>query len=197
MRGGGILALTLLAWAGTSVSAGLYNTSEPDEGKLGRDNFTLVFRDTLLRLRTIGMAQVPLDNPLRKRYLLEAALAARLNPASLTTEQKLNLGAVLTRSKKADAAVSLLEPLARQEPKNFLVQSNLATAYQQVGLERRAIDTLEQALSLWPPNLADVPEPMHTYLRPLASQEGSYDLFRKAESYQLKLLKLRAREAPG
>jgi tetratricopeptide (TPR) repeat protein len=194
MRGTALLALTFLFCAGTSASAGLYNTSEPDEEKVGRDNFTLVFRDTLLRLRTIGMPKVPLDNPLRQRYRLQADLASRIIPPDLTTEQKLNLSAVFIRCKKADDAKNLLEPLSRREPKNFLVLGNLATAYQQVGLERRAIDTLEQALPLWPQNLGDVPEPMRTYLQPIATRNDSYDLFHKAERYQLKLLKLRARE---
>ena len=106
----------------------------------------------------------------------------------------MNLSAVFIRCKKADEAVNLLVPLARQEPKNFWVLGNLATAYQQAGQERRAIDTLEQALPLWPQNLGDVPKPMRTYLQSIATRADSYDLFRKAESYQLKLLKLRARE---
>src|SRR5580704_14949315 len=110
---GGLLALSVLLFA-SSASAGLYNTSEPDEAKLGRDNFTRVFRDTLLRLRTIGMREVPFDNSLRKRYLLQAALAATANPATLTTDQKLNLSDVLIRCKKADDAINLLKPLARQ-----------------------------------------------------------------------------------
>ena len=85
--------LVLLTWAGllcatTTASAGLYNTSEPEEGKFGRDNFALVFRDTLLHLRTIGMRrQIPNDNPLRKRYLLLATLA-RATPATFRQPNK-------------------------------------------------------------------------------------------------------------
>src|SRR5262245_24859008 len=108
MRGFILVTLGALLLSATGANAGLYNTSEPDEGKLSRDNFVLIFRDTLLRLRTIAMRQVPKDNDLRKRYLLAAALAARANPANLTTEQKLNLSAVLVRSGKADEAVNVL-----------------------------------------------------------------------------------------
>src|SRR5205823_14214979 len=76
MRCRGLLACGIVLCAGTSASAGLYNSSEPEVAKLGRDNFILVFRDTLLHLRTIGMREVPIDNTLRKRYLLQAILAS-------------------------------------------------------------------------------------------------------------------------
>jgi tetratricopeptide (TPR) repeat protein len=178
----------------SSASAGLYNTSEPEEGKFGRDNFVLVFRDSLLRLRTIGMRQVQNDNPLRKRYLLLAALGARAAPASLTVEQKIDLSAALVRSGKADDAVNLLAPLARREPKNFLVLSNLATAYQRTGQDSRAIDTLELALAAWPDQMDKVEEPLRTLLQSIGWHDKAFSWYRRAETYQLKLLKLRARE---
>lgn len=179
--------------AATAAPAGLYNTSESMEGKLSRDNF-LVFRDTLFHLRSIAMPQVQVDNDLRKRYRLQSSLASRGNPAVLTSEQKLNLSAVLIRTRKADDAINLLMPLARQEPKNFLIQANLATAFHQAGQERRAIDTLEQALSTWKPQLGEVEEPFRTYLQSCGWHDGAFDFYRKAETYQLKLFKLRARE---
>ncbi len=114
-----LLALAIVLCHAAVTAAGLYNTSEPGEEKKSdpgidsRDWFPLVFRDTLFKLRSIGIAKPPIDNPLRKRYVLEADLAARLNPAALTSEQKLNLGAVLVRRKKYDEAIGLLEPLAR------------------------------------------------------------------------------------
>src|SRR5262249_33916098 len=169
-------------------------TSEPDEGKLGRDNFELVFRDSLIRLRTLAMRQVPLDNPLRKRYQLAASLAGRLNPANLASEQKLNLSAVLIRTGTSDGAGGLLEPLVRQDPKNFLLLGNLATACQLTGQETRAIDYLEQALALWPKSLGEVDGPLRVYLQFLAPREGAYNLLHKAEKYQLKLLRLRQKE---
>jgi tetratricopeptide (TPR) repeat protein len=189
-----VLTLTLLICSANTASAGLYNTSEPDEGKLGRDNFELVFRDSLIRLRTLAMRQVPLDNPLRKRYQLAASLAGRLNPANLTSEQKLNLSAVLIRTGKADEARDLLEPQVRQEPKNFLLLGNLATACQLTSQESRAIVYLEQALALWPKSLGEVDGPLRVYLQFLAPRERAYNLLHKAEKYQLKLLRLRQKE---
>jgi tetratricopeptide (TPR) repeat protein len=197
MRGLGLLTLVVLLCNAPAGRAGLYNTSEPEEGKLGRENFALVFRDTLLRLRTIGMRQVPNDNDLRKRYHLQAALAIRVNPANLTSEQKLNLSAVLVRCGKADEAINLLEPLARQEPKNFLVLSNLATAYQLTGPDSRAEDFLNQALNAWPDQLGKVEEPLRAFLQSIGWHEKAFEWYRKVETYQAKLLKLRAREKTG
>ena len=195
-----LLACAILACAGPAASGGLYNTSEPEEerksdrGIDSGDWFALVFRDTLLHLRSIGMSKPPLDNPLRKRYVLAAELAARVNPTSLTSEQKLNLSAVFIRRKKYDEAQALLEPLSRQEPNNFLVQSNLATAYQLAGQESRAIATLEQALAVWPHQLGKVAEPFQVFLRSNRWHEGAFDFYRRAETYQLKVLRLRDRE---
>jgi tetratricopeptide (TPR) repeat protein len=190
----GLLACAVLLCGATPTFAGLYNSSEPDEGKLGRDNFVLVFRDSLLRLRTIGMRQIQNDNPLRKRYLLLAALGARAAPSSLTVEQKMDLGAALVRSGKADEAVNLLEPLARREPKNFLVLSNLATAYQRTDQESRAVSTLEQALAAWPAQMDKVDEPFRAFLQSIGWHDKAFSWYREAETYQLKLLRLRARE---
>src|SRR5947209_833025 len=128
------IAMALALCIVLPARAGLYNTSEPEEGKLGRD-FEAVFRDTLLHLRSIGFPKVERDNPLRKRYELAAALAARNTSSKLSVDQKLNLSAVLIRTRRADEAINLLMPLARQEAKNFLIQSNLATAYHQIGQE--------------------------------------------------------------
>jgi tetratricopeptide (TPR) repeat protein len=195
MRGRiGLLGLAMILCAATDASAGLYNTAEPEEGKLGRNNFELVFRDTLLHLRSIGIPNIQVDNALRKRYRLQAELAARANTANLTTEQKLNLSAVLLRCKKADEAVNLLAPLGRKEPDNFLVQSNLATAYHQIGQEQRAIDTLRQALASWPKHFGEVPEPLRTALRLSGWHEGAFDFYRRVEGYQLALFELRAKE---
>jgi hypothetical protein len=195
-----LLSWVILLLGGAPSFAGLYNTSEPGEEKKSDpgidsgDWFRFVFRTTLLQLRTIGMATPPLDNPLRKRYVLEAELAARLRPDTLTSEQKLNLSAVLIRRRKYDEAIDLLKPLERTEPKNFLTQSNLATAYQLAGQESRAIATLEQTLSIWPPQMSKVEEPLHAFLQSIGWHEGAFDFYRNAEKHQLKLLKLRARE---
>lgn len=200
-----LFSLTVLVClGGNSAWAGLYNLCEPEEGKLGNpdlnpragSNFMSVFRPSLLTLRTIGMDNVEYDNPLRKRYFLAEQLM--FAPASrLTVEQKLNLGAVLIRRKKLDAALTILRPLADREKNNFLVLANLATAYQLSGQDhaQRAISTLEDALQHWPARMSDLPEEKQKYLASLQWHDGAYEFYREVEKYQLKLLKLRAREA--
>ncbi len=84
--------------------------------------------------------------------------------------------------------------LHAQEPSNFLVQSNLATAYQLVGQESRAIATLEQALAVWPREMDKVAEPFQSFLQSNQWHDARFNFYRTAETYQLKLLKLRARE---
>jgi tetratricopeptide (TPR) repeat protein len=195
-----LTVLMALAATATAARGGLYNTSEPEEERksdLSLDSgdwFPLVFRETLIRLRSIGITSAPRDNALRKRYVQQADFAARLDPARLSTEEKLNLGAVFMRRKKVDSAKGLLEPLARQEPRNFLVQSNLAMAYYLGGVESRAITQQDQTLAVWPQQFSQVETPFQEYLRSLGWHEGAFDFYRKAETYQLKLLKLRERE---
>ncbi len=198
MRGfAAFLCLFLLA---STAAAGLYNTSEPDVEKRTdpgvdpRDWFQLVFRDTLAQLRSIGLREVPVDKPLRKRYVLAAELAARANTAKLTVEDKLNLSDVLVRRRKHYDAINLLLPLARQQPKHFLVQCNLATAYQLAGQESQAADVLAQAISVWPNEMRKVDEPFRKYLESIGWHDGAFALYRQAETFQLKLLRLRARE---
>ena len=199
-----VWACGFLLFLAYPVRAGLYNTAEPEEGKmvdLAMDprDWPKVFRQTLQILRTIGAPEAKVDKELRKRYVLLADLGARAPAAKLTTEQKLNLSAALIRRRKPDEAIALLTPLTRQEPKNFLLQSNLATAYHLSGQERRAIDTLEQMLSpsskVWPAQLGDVEEPFRTYLQHIDWHDGAFAQYRRVEEHYLKLLKLRTREA--
>src|SRR5687767_15060439 len=141
------ILLVLLALAGPS-HAGLYNTSEPAETFV--DPTYLKFHANLLILRSLGMDKVEFDNPMRRRYMLQADLARRGAPGSLSVEQTLNLSTILVRRRQPDEAINLLRPLAAAQRSQFLIQSNLATAYFLSGQERRAIDTLEEALGHWP-----------------------------------------------
>ena len=198
----GLLSLILLLGVAPLAWAGLYNTSEPEEEKksdptIKKDDwFKDVFRVTLLHLRSIGIANPPVDSPLRKRYVLQSATGANAGRVPLSTEEKLNLSAVFIRRKKLDDAITILLPLSRQEPKNFLVMSNLATAYHLSGLDSKAIDALGSALSIsiWPKQMDKVDEPFQKYLRSIGWSVSKFDFYRKAEEYQLKLFELRQRE---
>lgn len=196
----GILALTMGFSGVIPLHAGVYNTSEGThgvEGMLGRTppEFVRSFRPALIELRNIASPKVENDYPLRKRYILQEQLAGRAPPA-LTTEQKLNLGAVFIRRGKANEAVNLLGPLARQEPKNFLVQSNLATAYQMLGETQRAADTLTDALDAWPKDWQELGEDRKPFFSSIGWTEAESNLYRPREVYQLKLLRLRKKEGP-
>ena len=76
----GFVTVVLLLLAAPPATAGLYNTSEPDVEKKSdpgvdpRDWFILVFRDTLAQLRSIGLREVPIDKPLRKRCLAQVLM---------------------------------------------------------------------------------------------------------------------------
>jgi len=189
----GIVAiLTILTVPGLSI-AGLYNTAEPDEGPLD-PNFLGKFRDTLLILRTIGMPQVPVERPLRKRYLLQDELFSKVDVSKLTAEQKLNFSAVLIRRNRAADAIGLLRQATRQHPELFLLQSNLATAYHLNGDKLLATDTIKFSLDAWPKDWSALAESQKAFLSSIGWNEGPYGFYRDVEEYYHRLLKLRSRE---
>lgn len=175
-----------------ALSAGLYNTGEvfPLDTDL---DFLANFRPTLLQLRNLPAPQVKLDYPLRNRYLVAQAADPR---KLLTAEEKMNLSEVLIRRRKLGEAKAVLEPLAVQQRTNILIQSNLATLYHVMGLDQRAIDILrDQVLGQWPEHFGDLDEARRDYLLNIGWNEGPYGFYRKTETYFLKLLELRVREA--
>ena len=104
-------------------------------------------------------------------------------PGDLTTDDRINLGACYIRLGRSDKAVEVLKAA---DQKNFLVLANLAAAYgpAPLGLSEldRAVSYEEQALAAWP-----------------SSQPGwngtALYWYHRAETYYLKLLRLRLREA--
>lgn len=188
----------LLVAAG--AQAGIYNTTETDDIRLSTD--ISQFRDTLVKVRSIGFDKVDFDNILRKRYLLNEALGGT-TPAGLTLEQKLDYSAVLLRRKKFQQAIDFLAPIARQHPEIFLFDCHLAMAYWlsgQQGNDRRAIEILSQALSKksWPENFHDLTEEQRNFLlTSMGWNEGPYDFYRTAELHLLKLMKQRLAEPAG
>ena len=200
LRLGRLLGLLALVLCPASLQAGLYNPAEPHEGPLDPD--FRKFSETLTRLRSIGMEGVQVDNPLRMRYFLIADSAPRVIPSTWPLDRKISLSAYLIRRQKYQEAIELLKPLARREGNNFLILSNLATAYQLSGQEPGlAIDYLNQTIRVWPDSWDKVPkdiEPMLTALGWTKSSKGSLrdslTWFHKAETYQVKLLMSRARQ---
>jgi hypothetical protein len=184
------LVCVLLAAAGRA-DAGLYNTAEPTEALL--DPTYTKFHTHLLILRSLGMDKVEVDNPMRRRYMLQAELARRGAAGNLSVEQTINLSTVLVRRRRPEDAIDLLRPLATG--KNFLALSNLATAYYLSGRDegQRAIDTLDQALGIWSP-WEKLSEEQQRAFHGFGWDENYLRDFRQAEEHLLKLFKLRARE---
>jgi hypothetical protein len=184
--------LALVLWAPAKAQAGLYNTSEPSDATLD-PTYVERFHNHLLILRSLGMDKVEYDNPMRRRYLLQAELAKRGATANLSVEQKINLSDVLIRRRRADEAAELLRPFDGQRD-NLLLQANLATAHQMSGQMDRAKYTLDYVLKAWPEEWEKLsPEQQKSLLR-IGWEENIYRHMRAAETYHLLLLKLRARE---
>jgi tetratricopeptide (TPR) repeat protein len=189
-------AITLLLLGAEVARAGLYNPAERGEGKLNSD--FAVFQNTLFSLRSIRLDKV-LNDPLQMRYIMMQQTAPRVIPADWNLAQRLSLSAYLIRRERFQEAIELLKPLSRKESDNFLVHSNLSTAYYLSGQEATlAYDALDQALSIWPDNWnkLDDNDKRKQFLGQIGWDEIKFRNYREAETYQLKLLKLRRQEKP-
>lgn len=184
------IALILM---GSSVQAGIYNPTEPDEGPLdpvyvGKFGLTLNF------LASIAAPKVEADSPLRMRYFFAERLFDKLDPGKLSAEEKLHFSAVLLRRRRALDAITLLNSATRQHPDVFLLQANLATAYHQNGELAKARDSLMDCLDAWPKEWHALTDAQRDFLMRLGWNEAPYAFYRDVETYYLKLLRLRSKE---
>ena len=196
-----LLALALCASATPSARAGVYNPGESDEaatypqfmGTPGRE-----FRQTVITLRVIPVDRrelLAVDSPVRRRYLFMEEMARRYPASALKTlPAKLQASAVFIRRGKFDDAQQLLRPLSIQHRDNFVVQSNFATALHQGGDLQKAWDTLNDAMKKWPQRWDELPDGQRDFLTEIGWQQASYESYRVADAYYLRLLKLRLRE---
>jgi tetratricopeptide (TPR) repeat protein len=177
-------------WSATPLRAGLYSLVEEDLGPgAAKEEITALsfglFQDHLMKLLSVGIEQP--QSKLREHYLARRAELEKKNRfGGLTVEEKINLSECLIRLRQYDAAIELLVPLARQDRTNFLVQANLATAYQLTNQLRQAIDAQEQVKAAWP--------------RERKGWTGQQlQWYGRVETYQAKLVRLRFRESkqPG
>jgi hypothetical protein len=187
----GILGL-LLAMA-PPVRAGLYNTAEQPPGPLTR-NFKDFREKVLIPFRQIGSTEVHTE--LNRRYGLIASVwpGARGGPG-LTVEERLDMSAYLVRALKPREAVNVLAPAQRQEDDPFLVLANLATAEFLDGQPLRAASYQADAVRLWPKDWSALKPARRTWLQKVGWQPRDFAWYREAETYQLRLVRLRAREA--
>jgi len=180
-----VLALLLTS---NPLRAGLYRSSGPPLGP-SVDGDTVKplsfshFRDVFGTVMQLGIEKP--EGPERKRYLAERdALRAKARSGKLGTDDAVNLGETLIRLRQYDEAVEILTPVAAQDRRNFMAIANLATAHQLAGRPDRAISYLQQALDSWPEEWPGLTKQQLRWLR-------------RAESFHLRLLKLRYREAAG
>jgi tetratricopeptide (TPR) repeat protein len=183
------IALAMTLFVGLAippkVSAGVYNTAEPPLWPMPASLQDFQYRLGELRGIAVEMPRNPSEKQetLRERYLRRVAeLEAKERTDGLSVEDRVNLGGYLIRLMKYEEAVRVLTPAEAQEPGNFMVLGNLATASQGAGRLERATTYLQQALAAWPRvHFAFSPAQLYFY--------------RTVERYQLRLLQLRQQEA--
>lgn len=196
---GAVIAVLYGLFLTAAAGAGVYSTGEQPLGPLAdKDGVPPMPFDLFLSTLgdRIGLLNDPAklkfgDPPLpeaavKRRKEQEAKLAemqAKLQGGRGSLDDQINLSVLLISLGKYPEAAALLEPLARSEGRaNFMVLSNLATAYQLEGQMERVPDYLQLARGAWPdksPGISD--------------QQLAF--FKQADKYQLKLVLLRRAEA--
>jgi tetratricopeptide (TPR) repeat protein len=205
------LAVAVLLGMGGSARAGIYNTAEPapyplpstfdryliELGSMRGVAMDVWAGDPAFIAAAVGMGATPqapapllagatlmagARETLRGRYLRQVqALEAKGRTGELTVEDRLNLGAYYIRLLRYEEAARTLEAAAAEDPDNFKVLANLATANHLAGRLDRAIDYEQQALKAPPRLWAGI-------------SADQMDWYRRAERYYLTLLVLRQQE---
>jgi hypothetical protein len=209
-----IIVSVLILVAPAALQAGLYSTVET-EGTIDA-NFR-AFQDGVMTLHQIGSAET--KSHLHKRYGLIKDLVAKGIPEKLTVEQRLNLSAYLMRVKLLRkpvpgaqlvytyrTAAEVLKPALKDDPDHFLILANLATAEMleaavthnprlQELMLRRAHKYQEDALKKWPEKWTDLKKDKQVWLRHAGWRPEDFERLRRAETFQLRLVTLRLKEA--
>jgi hypothetical protein len=192
------LALGLCLVGAAPLRAGVYNTAEPDWPPATEfDEFRF---KRLVPLKQIGA----IDTPLHRRYSLIAELAAHGAPDKMTAEDRLNLSAYLIRIRQYRRAIDLLEPTLRKERGNPLLYANLAMAQfleavatNTPDLARRAADNQAEVVRLFRTEWEKLGPATRTWLKGIGWDEKQYRHYWTAETYLLKLMRLRTRGVTG
>jgi tetratricopeptide (TPR) repeat protein len=181
-----VLAVGLIVAANARLTAGLYDPAQPTSPFVTAAGVRALyydqFRDELDRLTSIAdplKPKGPRAAVVKQRDNLLNRGVANLNPTELA-----QLGALQWRLRDGDAALSTLKQATIRDPRNFWALTNLGSVHQSLGQLREALPNLEAARDVFP-------EPWPSGAPAVA------DWFKKAESYQFKLLRLRLRESMG
>jgi tetratricopeptide (TPR) repeat protein len=179
------LAATLLVGlaATPGLRAGVYNTAEPAIWPLPSSFPEFQYRLGEMRSVAVDRPKNPgeTETPYERGLRLVAALETKARTDGLTVDDRINLGASYIRLLKYEEAVRALTPAETQDPGNFMVLANLATANQGAGRLDRAIAYLQQALAAWP----DIQ---------IGFDPVQLRWYRRAERFHLLLLQLREQE---
>lgn len=181
-----LLAVGIGLLPASSVRAGLYNLAEPVSGPAASGKTVEAmpfeaFRNQLIQFIQIGNASV--ESKARKDYLERRdALERKHRRGTLSPEEAVDLSAYLIRLKQYDAAVELLNPLARDRGRdNYFVISNLITAHFLNGQLPLASAYLFQVEKSRPPAQGTI-------------NQVQADWFARVDPYFWKLIKLRRHE---
>jgi hypothetical protein len=193
MRGLRIGAVALSLCLVGTARAGVYNPAEPEWPLPER--FEQFLGSVLTPLRQFGTGEG--DSTVHERYALLAGVAARAPQAALTADQRLALSGYLIREAKYREAIEVLAPILRdpRERDNFLLLANLATAWFLDGRQpQRGADYLAGALEAWPRDWKELSKERREWLEDLGWNEAKFQWYRRAETYLLKLFRLRLQE---
>lgn len=167
-----LVCLALLLGA-AEARAGLYYSGEM-VAELPSQWRGFLLDQRLLRNIALKPAANAAANPTRERYLQAVAdLEKAAGHRKLTADELADLGALYVRLGDSSKAVQLLRGAQRDFPEHFRIAANLGTAWQLQGELAQAAESLQQAVRLAP------------------------DKLKKAEEYQLKLVRLRLKEPRG
>jgi hypothetical protein len=163
-----------------SVQAGLYNTQEPLLGVvLDPSAKYAAFLNDLRQIVADPMTNVK-DSPRRQVLDRVAALEAKLKDGEISMQDRINLSAFYVRLNEPEKAKALLESVPTRQ-REWMLLSNLATAYQLMGNLDRAEAYLMEALEKWPEATS-------------VTNAWQLNWLKVVEQHQLRLIRGRARE---
>jgi hypothetical protein len=198
MRGAWIVVAALAVGALTprTALAGIYfteGTSAPKAFSQPNDPDAIepwplpnpAFKEFHLDLAGYRAAAADPNSPVHQRYLRRVKeLEGRASRGVLSLDDRINLGAYYLRLQQPQKAIPVLEAKARTS-KHFMLLANLAAAYEMAGgMNDRAMIYRQLALEAWPTMYP-------------GWDTAQVRFTRKAEQYQLTLLKLRDEETRG
>ncbi len=180
------LAIGFLVAVARPLQAGLYDSIPPTSPLVTATGVKPLyyeqFRDELDKLTAIADPKKP-GGPraavIKQRDRLLSRGLSKLNPSELA-----QLGALQWRLRDGEAALDTLRQATIRDPRNFWALTNLGSVHQSLGQLREALPNVEAARDVFPDPWPGGP--------PTAA-----DWFKKVETYQFKLLRLRLRESIG